>query len=83
MRIFELLGRASERSQWDDLVRAFTEALALFRARRWDEAAAAFASLLEKYPDDGPSRLYVKRSHAFAASPPPAEWIGVTVMETK
>ena len=55
----------------------------LFRARRWDEAAAAFAALLEAHPEDGPSRIYVKRSQAFAANPPGPDWAGVNVMETK
>ena len=83
VRIFELLGRSADEPKWRDLVRGFTEALAMFRARRWDEAAAAFAALLEAHPEDGPSRVYVKRSQAFAASPPGPEWAGVNVMETK
>jgi adenylate cyclase len=64
-------------------VRGFSEALALFRAQRWDEASAAFTALLERHPGDGPSGLYVARCRAFAASPPPANWAGVTVMDTK
>lgn len=83
VRIFELLGRAADEPKWRDLVRGFGEALAMFRARRWEEAEAAFAALLEAHPDDGPSRVYVKRCHAFVASPPGPDWAGVNVMETK
>ncbi|MFN2425605.1 MAG: CHASE2 domain-containing protein [Candidatus Binatia bacterium] len=83
VRIFELLGRTADESQWGDLVRAFADALALFRARRWDAASAAFAVLLEAHPEDGPSRLYMKRCRMYSESPPPADWAGVTVMDTK
>jgi adenylate cyclase len=83
VRIFELLGRAVEASRWTDLVMRFQRALAMFRERRWTEAEIAFQSLLESYPNDGPSRLYVARCRAFRKSPPPEDWGGVMVMETK
>jgi adenylate cyclase len=83
VRIFELLGRAAEQTKWSDLVARFDRALALFRSRQWDEAESEFANVLAAYPDDGPSRLYVKRCRAYAASPPDDTWAGVTVMETK
>lgn len=43
------------------LCECFSAALGLLRARRWDEAAALLESLLDKYPDDGPSRFYMDR----------------------
>ena len=61
----------------------FEEGLAAFRERRWQEAEATFEALLEQWPDDGPSRLYMMRSRAFASDPPSDDWNGVTVMETK
>jgi adenylate cyclase len=42
-----------------DLLRRFTEALALFQAGAWSEAAAAFAGLLHTCPEDGPTRFYL------------------------
>jgi len=83
VRIYELLGRAAEATHWTDLISKFEAALALFRGRRWQEAEAAFAAVLETWPEDAPSRLYVMRSRAFASDPPPEDWGGVTVMETK
>jgi adenylate cyclase len=83
VRIFEMVGRAGEESEWKDLVDSFTAALALFRGMRWQEALDAFSELLERYPHDGPTRLYVKRSRNFVEAPPPADWAGITVMETK
>jgi adenylate cyclase len=83
VRVYELLGRADEAGRWGALIAGFESALATFRERRWAEAEAAFAALLERFPGDGPSKLYVKRCRAFAAEPPPADRVGVTVMETK
>lgn len=83
VRVFELLGRAEEGERWCTLVERFEEGLALFRGRRWEEAEAVFASLLERHPDDGPSRVYLARCRTFAADPPTADWIGVTKMDTK
>ena len=35
------------------------------------------------YPDDYCIQTYLKASREFAATPPPAEWDGRVVMETK
>jgi adenylate cyclase len=83
VRIFELVGRAADAASTSDLVTHFATALGLFRKREWARAEAAFMALLEAYPGDGPSNLYVKRCRIFASDPPPADWAGVTVMETK
>ena len=83
VRVFELLGRVEEGERWRTLVERFAQGLALFRGRRWEEAEAVFASLLELHPNDGPSRVYAARCRAFAAEPPAADWIGVTKMDTK
>lgn len=56
------------------LVQRFSEALALYQAKHWTRAAAAFASLLDDYPDDGPSRFYLTRCQ----SPP---FYGKTVIK--
>jgi adenylate cyclase len=83
VRIYELIGRAADFAKFSDLVERFEAALALFRERKWSEAESAFATVLDLYPDDGPSRLYVRRCRTFRKEPPPDDWGGVTVMETK
>jgi adenylate cyclase len=83
VRIFEMVGRAGEESEWKDLLDSFGAALALFRGMRWQEAFEAFSALLARYPDDGPTQLYVKRSRNFVEVPPPPDWAGITVMESK
>ncbi|MBI5561531.1 MAG: adenylate/guanylate cyclase domain-containing protein [Deltaproteobacteria bacterium] len=62
---------------------AFAEALALYRAWRFEDARKKFALLLERLPDDGPSKLYLTRCDEFLATPPPPDWDGVYVAKTK
>jgi len=65
------------------LVSGFAEALALCRARRFDDALAAFEALAERYPHDGPVAVYLERCRKNAVAPPPADWDGVYQLATK
>jgi adenylate cyclase len=61
----------------------YEEGIALYRARRWPEAAALFDTLAAEAPEDGPIALYRRRSRELAEDPPPADWNGVYVARTK
>ena len=61
----------------------YAEALALYRSRAFADAENAFAELLRGAPDDKTYALYVERSAAFRASPPPAGWDAVEKLESK
>jgi adenylate cyclase len=61
----------------------YHEAVALYRARRWDEAAKLFADLERETPDDGPVALYARRIREALRNPPPPDWDGVHVAKTK
>jgi adenylate cyclase len=54
-----------------------------YRARRFPEAREVFAGLGAEWPEDGPTALYLRRSEALLAAPPPADWDGVYVARTK
>ncbi|MBI5885902.1 MAG: adenylate/guanylate cyclase domain-containing protein, partial [Deltaproteobacteria bacterium] len=62
---------------------AFAAALVLYRSRDFAGARAAFAAILETDPNDGPSKLYLKRCDDYIAVPPPLDWNGVYVAKTK
>lgn len=84
VRIGELVARAVDASaeqRW--LCMAFADALAAYRARRWDEAAARWSAILQKFPNDGPSRFYLQRTRHHVAEPPPADWDAVERMASK
>ena len=42
-----------------------------------------FGEVLNYHPADKPSKLYIERCQHFIAEPPPEDWNGVWVMESK
>jgi adenylate cyclase len=83
VRIYELLAPAAERQRWAVLIEHFDVGVRAYRERRWDDALAAFAAVLELRPDDGPALMYVARCRKLRESPPPPDWDAVTVMDEK
>jgi adenylate cyclase len=62
----------------------YQEARALLQARRWDAAIEGFAAAIAMRGSPDPvSALQITRAQAFKADPPPADWDGLVVMETK
>jgi class 3 adenylate cyclase len=82
--VFEIMGRAGELAPKDMLLRTqYSEGLAAYRARRWDEARSAFTAALEAVPDDGPSMTFAKRIDNLQEDPPPADWDGSWRLDRK
>ena len=65
------------------LAQACTEAMDLYFSREWEAAAAAFAAILKQKPDDEPAKIMRDRCKAFAQSPPPADWDGLSQTEKR
>jgi adenylate cyclase len=61
----------------------YHEAIDLYRARRWAEALRLLDELGGEAPGDGPVALYRRRARALLADPPPEDWDGVFVAESK
>jgi len=61
----------------------FHQALAHYRAQRWDEAEALLQELAVVAPAAKLYKLYRERIAAFRTSPPGADWDGVFVFTTK
>jgi adenylate cyclase len=87
--IYQLIGR-----QTDFAANGLAEELAtqqemfalareLYRNRQWKAAAEAFEEFLDKWPKDGPTRVYLERCQDYIAAEPPANWDGVFVMTHK
>lgn len=82
--IFEVMGKAGALTVAQDSLRThYAEGLAGYRARRFDEARAAFNMALEAVPGDGPSRTLLGRIARFEANPPDAGWDGAWRLEQK
>jgi len=65
------------------LVQSFHQALELLEDRKWDEAASAFEELERRFPADGPSKLYARRSKEYRTNPPTGPWDGVVNLTEK
>ncbi|MEY9191553.1 class 3 adenylate cyclase [Bradyrhizobium ottawaense] len=82
--IFEVMARAGALTGAQDSLRThYAEALAAYRARRFDEARAALNAALEAVPGDGPSRTMLGRIAQFEAKPPEEGWDGAWRLEQK
>ncbi len=66
-----------------ELCALWDRAYAIYLDRDWQGALAAFEALLERFPQDAPSRALVDRCRAFADSPPGPGWDGVTRLSRK
>jgi adenylate cyclase len=87
--IYELVGQLSELQQdpnFPDLQQCFAQfaqARQLYLHRQWPAAQQAFQSILDHWPNDGPSRMYWKRCQEYLFDEPPATWDGVFTMTHK
>ena len=82
--IFEVMGRAGALTAAHENLRShYAEGLSAYRARRFDEARAAFNAALEVVPGDGPSRALLARITRFEANPPDQGWDGAWRLEQK
>jgi len=82
--VYEVVGRKDSLTPQQTLACAhYAAGLAAYRARRWDEARAAFAAAIEAAPDDGPSIALLARVADLRRDPPPENWDGSWRMESK
>jgi adenylate cyclase len=84
VKIYELLGRKGKTFPGPEILSGdFQTALGEYRKRNWDKARQAFQAILNGFPHDGPSRLYLDRCEVLSENPPPEDWDGVYTMTTK
>ena len=68
--VYEILGRKGKVDR--SMLGRYAEGLEAYRARRWDEAAAAFRAV----PGDGPSHVMAQRVDVLRDAPPSPDWDG-------
>ena len=82
--VFEIMGRKGELTPDQLLLRTrYSEGLAAYRARNWDEARRAFNAALEAVPADGPSTTLAMRVESLQANPPATDWEGSWYLDHK
>jgi len=87
--IYELVGKVAELETTpeyaglEERLRCFAEARSFYSKRQWEQAQHAFQTILERFPGDGPSRMYWKRCQEYLFDEPPVGWDGVFTMTHK
>jgi adenylate cyclase len=85
--LYELLGtRGAPEDNGADLeerVEMFSQGRACYRERHWQDAQIIFEKLLERWPEDGPARMYANRCREYYVAGPEKGWDGVYVMTHK
>ncbi len=82
--VFEIMGRTGELTPEQIALRTrYSEGLAAYRARQWEEARRAFNAALEVFPGDGPSMTLLNRIESFQKSPPTQDWNGSWHLDRK
>ncbi len=61
----------------------FNKGRRLYKLMQFEDARKEFALALKTDPEDGPSKVYFARCKHYIETPPPEDWDGVFVMQTK
>lgn len=61
----------------------FSDGRKYYKLMEFEKAAEAFEEALKWDPNDGPSKVYLERCRHYIEDPPPEDWDGVYVMQTK
>lgn len=84
LEVYELVGLMEETGSSTLLImEEFDKGLRLFTKGAYSEAKEVFRSVLDKQPDDGPSRLYLSLSEDHESNPPSNDMGGVYVQKAK
>ena len=75
--VYEIMGRTGDLTLNQLRLRElYGEALAAYRARRWDDAKRLLDESLQTIPGDGPSSTLLRRIGELQLSPPAEDWDG-------
>jgi adenylate cyclase len=83
--IFEVMDFHTDESypHLTDALRQFRTGLMNYRQMKWEKAMADFTDVLALNAHDKAAQIYIERCQHFIANPPPPDWDGVWVMESK
>jgi len=85
VRIYEVLDYHSRESfpNLMEVVNHFKEGRHQYGKGNWKKAIKSFERALELHPEDKLSNIYIERCNYLQENPPPGDWNGVWVMQTK
>jgi len=82
--IYHLIGYGPPDQQTRAFLNTFHKGLEAYKSRQWGQAMTLFFEVINLRPDDRTCcRMYINRCERCARIPPPKDWDGVFVMESK
>ncbi len=83
--VYEILAFHTEETfpHITEVLGLFKDGMAEYRSRNWDVASKQFQECITLNPNDKPSHIFLKRARFLKQNPPPDDWSGVWVMESK
>ncbi|MDA7966493.1 adenylate/guanylate cyclase domain-containing protein [Ruegeria sp.] len=81
--IYELIAMTGEFKGSTDWIETYEKGLAHYRRKEFDRAASAFQTAEKMRGGDPVSAIMKKRALDFHTEPPPADWAGVAIADTK
>lgn len=82
--VYELLGKKGTLpDRMYEMLDVYNQGREHFLGRDWKQARALFVRALKVIPDDGPSKIFIKRCDEFIKDPPSRKWDGVYVLKGK
>jgi adenylate cyclase len=84
VKVYELVSeKGQEPFEFDELHKMYDHAIDLHLERKWNEAIETFEKILTRWPNDGPSKTYLKRCQEYIHNPPPEGWDGRYILTHK
>jgi class 3 adenylate cyclase len=84
MKVYELIGEKGEDDAlWEQVLPLYDQGIAHYLKKEWDLAIAAFNKVCGVLPQDGPSLTYIERCETYKIEPPPDNWDGSYILNTK
>lgn len=84
IRVYEVLSTKGQLpAEAMSLLQSYNEGMSLYHARKYAEGLEKFKQLLQKFPQDGPSKVYLQRCEVLRDFPKPADWDEVFEMGSK
>ena len=81
--VYELCGTLDRAPEFAGLHAAFATALAAFQAGQLEAARDGFLAVQARWPDDGPTQLYLRTLQELAEEPPTGPWSGAIELKEK
>lgn len=81
--IYEILSAQAVANGGKELADMFRRGREAYKQRNWRAGKIAFGEVLQRWPEDGPAKVFLERCEEYLMEEPAKDWDGVYVMKHK